>query len=208
VDPSSLAEREWCAEIPGTHSAATGPGSQAQSSFGAHFGAQLEPLLSGDCVPDPLFFVESWTIGAAAAAEHLRRRQRKHETKEPHPPAFPALHSLPPFLASAEWLQATTISLSQHSAPAAGLNETREEDEGSNLLTSPHTLEGACRLLGVAASSSRDQIKGAYRQLAGRCHPDRHATQSGQERQLATERMASINEAYRLLCAARKDSPA
>ncbi len=64
----------------------------------------------------------------------------------------------------------------------------------------PLTLEGACRVLGVAASGTREQIKAAYRRMANRYHPDRVGRRTEQEQLSATERMVAINEAYRLLC--------
>jgi len=64
----------------------------------------------------------------------------------------------------------------------------------------PLTPEDACRLLGVAATSTRQQVKSAYRQLVRRYHPDRLEHSSEQEQRIATDRMTSINEAYRLLC--------
>jgi DnaJ-class molecular chaperone len=61
------------------------------------------------------------------------------------------------------------------------------------------TPRRACRLLGVSANSSGEQIKAAYRRMASQWHPDRLARGSEHERQMATEQMAAINEAYSLL---------
>jgi DnaJ-class molecular chaperone len=52
-------------------------------------------------------------------------------------------------------------------------------------------------LLGVAATSTREQIKAAYRRMASQCHPDRLREEL---RRQATDQMAEINEAYSLLC--------
>jgi DnaJ-domain-containing protein 1 len=57
----------------------------------------------------------------------------------------------------------------------------------------------ACRLLGVTASSSRAQVRSAYRRLVSLWHPDRLQQADVELRELATERMAEINEAYHLL---------
>ncbi len=73
-------------------------------------------------------------------------------------------------------------------------------DEEEAFVPGPLTFPAACRLLGVAATSTREQIKAAYRKMAGRYHPDRLETAGSVDPQLATDRMASINEAYRLLC--------
>jgi DnaJ-class molecular chaperone len=52
----------------------------------------------------------------------------------------------------------------------------------------------------VAENSSRKEIKAAYRRMVGQWHPDRLECRAEDVRQLATRQMASINEAYRLLC--------
>jgi DnaJ-class molecular chaperone len=70
------------------------------------------------------------------------------------------------------------------------------EDE---LIAGPLTLESARRLLGVGATSTQEQIRVAYRQMASRYHPDRLAQGAPSEQKLASDRMASINEAYHLL---------
>jgi DnaJ family protein C protein 3 len=54
----------------------------------------------------------------------------------------------------------------------------------------------ACRLLGVNAGSTREQVRAAYRRMASQWHPDRRTDEVGR---VANERMAAINEAYRLL---------
>lgn len=69
----------------------------------------------------------------------------------------------------------------------------------------PLTVESARRVLGVAAASTREQIRAAYRKLANRYHPDRMVRAGVREQKLASAHMASINEAYRLLCAKRRD---
>ncbi len=196
----SFAEFERPTEAYGTRSAAT---VLAPLGADSSLRAQLEPFLGQDCPPDPAFFVESWTLGAAAAAENLLHR---HTEPEQHPmPAFSGLNDVQPFVASAEWLSAATVPLPRHSAPNASLDELLEDDEYVGLLTGALTLERARRILGVAADSTRDQIKAAYRQLASRYHPDRHTAQGDRERRLITERMAAVNDAYRLICALQPD---
>jgi DnaJ like chaperone protein len=69
----------------------------------------------------------------------------------------------------------------------------------SEELHHPITQEVACRLLGVLATSTRAQVKAAYRRRVSQFHPDRLGCMSEEERLAATERMAAINEAYRLL---------
>jgi hypothetical protein len=62
------------------------------------------------------------------------------------------------------------------------------------------TLARARQLLGTSAASTREQIRSAYRRMVSQWHPDRlqHASEAVHER--ATQQMAAINEAYRLLC--------
>jgi DnaJ-domain-containing protein 1 len=183
-----LADRDWR-----TNTQAGTPDPQLTNWFGeSSLWAQLEPLVGQDCLPDPAFFVESWTLGATVAADNLRRRH--HEARREREPL--PLDSFRPFVASADWLRSAAIPLPQgFSWRVDGAPDNRACD-----FTGPVTLEGARALLGVTAGSTRDQIKAAYRQLAGRHHPDRHAAQGDGERRVATERMAAINEAYRLLC--------
>jgi DnaJ-domain-containing protein 1 len=72
-------------------------------------------------------------------------------------------------------------------------NETTS-DEGEGM-----TLGRAMRLLGLTAASTREQVRAAYRRMAGEWHPDRVAGRAEAVRQAATEQMAEINEAYRIL---------
>ena len=53
--------------------------------------------------------------------------------------------------------------------------------------------------LGVRPSASHDQVRGAYRDLARRLHPDRQTGASGAERALAERRMREINQAWMVL---------
>jgi hypothetical protein len=52
-------------------------------------------------------------------------------------------------------------------------------------------------VLGIERSAGADQIRAAYRTLVARYHPDRH--QGNPLEDLASERMAEINQAYELL---------
>ena len=110
--------------------------------------------------------------------------------------------------------QQTRASGRPSSRAAAGLfsNPTENEDFGpdwdSDLDSAdPSTVEGARRLLGVAASSTPAQIKGAYRHLARMYHPDCLKQKSSQAQQTATSRMIAINKAYCLLGNGRSTQP-
>jgi DnaJ-domain-containing protein 1 len=178
--------------------ASTAEGSQPNPSLFA----QVEQLLGEDSEPDPDFFIDSWTLGVAAASENFRRRQDQkipHRNREHAGPAFQTLCSFPPFF----MLEESPRNAEPPSWDDECLPGNVESPSPSAPTTFPLTLQAASHLLGVAATSTRDEIKAAYRHLASLHHPDRLARRSDPERQLATERMASINEAYRLLCEAR-----
>jgi hypothetical protein len=55
--------------------------------------------------------------------------------------------------------------------------------------------------LGVVESSTREEVKSAYRKKVNQWHPDRLEGENEEARRVATSRMAEINEAYRTLCA-------
>jgi DnaJ-class molecular chaperone len=57
----------------------------------------------------------------------------------------------------------------------------------------------AREILGVTATSTRRQIKAAYRQMVSSWHPDRLECRTEEVRQFATAKMVAINAAYRLL---------
>jgi DnaJ-domain-containing protein 1 len=182
--------------------------------------AQVEQLLGGDAEPDTAFFIDSWTLGVAAASENfLRRRQEQKASpgdREFSGSAFSSICSFPPFITVEEpLLDAERSNRNADLSPQQAEQPSRNAElpSGSVDLPSsdaelpapaawPLTLEAARVLLGVTAASSRDAIKAAYRQMASVYHPDHLARRGDRERRLATERMAAINEAYRLLCAA------
>jgi DnaJ like chaperone protein len=61
------------------------------------------------------------------------------------------------------------------------------------------TPRQACHLLGVGPTVQREQLRSAYRRMVTQWHPDRLEGSSEQDLTFATERMAEINLAYRLL---------
>jgi hypothetical protein len=46
------------------------------------FVIQIQQLLGADAEPDPLFFVESWSLGGPAAVENFQRRTQEHSDRK------------------------------------------------------------------------------------------------------------------------------
>jgi DnaJ-domain-containing protein 1 len=163
---------------------------------------QIEPLLGQNVEPDSTFFVESWTIGVSGASEnYLRRHQHEKDHPAPTPMSFPS-YSFVTFLNVDPHTPIPTQSVPKASTSAGHSFPSRPhgEEENEAFVPGPLTFQSACRLLGVTTSSTRDQIRAAYRKMASRYHPDRLASAQSMDPKLASDRMASINEAYRLLC--------
>jgi len=185
------------------------PGTVAAAQAGAPFLSQIEQLLGEEAEPDAEFFIDSWTVGVAAASENFLRRQQavkrpKHET-----PAWDTFVFFPPFYAAsvdasavAAWhtgeARAVKASIMNPGLPSNDDEDNWRAEEVD--MARPLTIESACRVLGVGAASSREQLRAAYRKMASRYHPDRLLRSEAREQKLASDRMASINEAYRLLC--------
>lgn len=171
--------------------------------------SQIEQYLGKDAEPDATFFVDSWTMGMAAASESFLRRQGTVKSREHEMPEWSNSFSFPPFYAggfatsadAAWWLGEVAAAKSSMADRRPG-DETEAEPAGDEAeMAYPLTLESARQVLGVAATSTREQIKGAYRRMASRYHPDRLAQVGARAQKAAGDRMASINEAYRLLSA-------
>lgn len=172
------------------------------------FLAQIEQVLGEETEPDAAFFVESWTMGVAAASENFLRRQEAQKSREQPMPSWNTFVSFPPFFvpsveASTEpaWLPRGTQSSIFDEQMRDG-QEDHDHAAEEIEIASPLTVDAARRVLGVTAISTREQIRAAYRKMATRYHPDRVAGAEAREQKLAGDRMASINQAYQLLCAA------
>jgi hypothetical protein len=180
---------------------------------------EIQRLMGADAQPDPLFFEESWTLGAPAAAENLRRRRRQ-QTEGIVFGEYDNLGAQAYVQQRAWWTD--DFAATKNDAAAAEENAewplwrgeepaARREDDAQGwepfvavedcqwtageLMSMPL----ACRLLGVAADSTLAQIKTAYRRKVGQWHPDRQQHSSEETRRLANEQMIAINQAYRLL---------
>ncbi|MGA8529872.1 MAG: J domain-containing protein [Acidobacteriaceae bacterium] len=178
---------------------------------GASLFTRIEQVLGEKTEPDAAFFMDSWTAGVAVASENFLRRQTERKSRNSELPAWVAFSSFTPFCeAPAETSTQPAWSLREGRAERASMANLRgpddeEGDEGhaadEATIVYPLTLESACRVLGVVATSTREQIRAAYRKMASRHHPDRVTRGGPFQQKLAGDRMASINEAYRLLCA-------
>jgi DnaJ-domain-containing protein 1 len=176
--------------------------------------AQLEPILGEDFAPDEQFFVESWTYGVGTAAMNLRLRRQALKDRAQRESSWQDFDFFIPRYSAEEFLieHQRTRDLKIPSSPGTGthgstLEKTEEfpqnceyDYETSDLLT----VQRARRLLGVDVSSSRRQIRTAYRRLVRLNHPDRLVGSSEQAKQIATERTILINRAYHLLCSSRR----
>jgi hypothetical protein len=207
-----------------SYTAAFNPASSLGTTTGApsSFIAQMQDVLGAHAEPDPLFFVDSWTIGLEAATENLQARQ--HTTQ--NTTAFRAFDFSVPLVFIEESSAAFSAGMPLGFREAYGVSAKSPHSEASRPQKSampvgepepvpepppfnipdpnrPLTLQRACCLLGVASTSSREQIKTAYRQLVRRYHPDHIACSSNDEQRFATDRMITINQAYHLLCDSR-----
>lgn len=87
---------------------------------------------------------------------------------------------------------AQAMGASEAEIYAHGLLYYRSDEADEERRRASHTL-------GVPYDASQEQVKRAYRELAMKYHPDRHATAPDELRQLAAERFAAIHQAYQVL---------
>jgi hypothetical protein len=176
----------------------------------SHFAGDIHSLLGEEAEPDPLFFVESWTLGAPTAAENLKQRRSRQDDFQPQTHNFGPSNQL-----GAEFFVQQSQQYAQVSSPRSAYREgfaahsyqtsqdksepfTRES-ESSQQPNQPMTRQLALQILGVTATSSAIEIKSAYRRLVNEWHPDRFECQTERARQLATAKMSAINKAYQFL---------
>ena len=192
------------------------------------FVEEFQRLVGEDAEPDSLFFVESWTLGKPVALLNLKQRQLERTDRKSQscfsgaPDGFGAPISETERVSMVDYASSAYSSTSTgsyktgkwHDSPEEPVIEARWRTEkhsrgvhaeyfSSKELDGPMTQALACQLLGVTPSSTRNEIKAAYRQKVGQWHPDRLERNTKEMRQLATEKMTAINAAYRLLRSVR-----
>ena len=186
--------------------------------------SEVERLLGPDSEPDPLFFVESWSLGVPAAVENLERRRHDQAERErkghtfdnfsnPRAQAFVQERELyAEFLSSARaaansWFRGAQSSPRSPVEPSAFAYDVDSQEWGSSAdrrdmsdaASRPMRQDRARQLLGVTATSTRRQIKAAYRNMVSKWHPDHLECRTEEMRHFATEKMVAINAAYRML---------
>jgi len=168
------------------------------------FTNDLQSLLGADAEPDSIFLEESWTLGVSAAAESLQRRRRGQADRERQNVSFRELSNLGSIFLVQESDWSTELLLNERTSAIAGQYAGWSQDsfaeEYAPEIVYPIAAEQAWQVLGLDPGSSREQIKTGYRRLVAQWHPDLYEGRGEDVRRRATEKMAAINEAYRLLC--------
>jgi len=167
------------------------------------FLAQIAQILGDNSAPDAAFLMDSWTVGVTAASENYQRRQVELKRREHDRHTWNSFSFTPLFLTQVEPLAEVAWPLREVSAgqiPATDSRWVGRQTADEIEMVCPLTLESACQVLGVEVTSTQKQIRAAYRKMASRYHPDRLARSEAGEQKLASDRMAYLNDAYRLLC--------
>ena len=76
------------------------------------------------------------------------------------------------------------------------LIEAQNKDE---IKSSISAIQLACKIIGVSEQATMLEIKKAYRSLVKLHHPDRFATESLAQQQIAEQKFIEIQKAYEIL---------
>jgi hypothetical protein len=192
----------------------------AKPGFTWQYVDDVQRLLGEDTEPDPLFFVESWTLGVSAAVDNWQRRWNVQANGSV--PAAKSGSGLPPgnmpFLeapTSAERCASLNIEIAcdEYLSPAPRdasaayfldpmydhLDSFAEPDDCDDSHLRRMTLQRAYDILELSPTCTQTELKAAFRLKVSQWHPDRHEGSTKSVRQRATAQMAAINEAYRLV---------
>ncbi len=194
----------------------------------------IQQLFGSEFEPDEIFLEESWTLGMPAALENMHRRRQAQAGSEHESRAFGELNLGTPIFVENSERAAETVLLSRaatiasryestwtrHNAQAVAAqtrikqqSQTAEPRQtGTVQEAEPVAQPRGCmdvaharQLFGVGAESTREQIRSGYRRMVRRWHPDHLQGASAEVREQATQMMATINEAFRLLCPTQSD---
>lgn len=77
--------------------------------------------------------------------------------------------------------------------------EERKQEQRQSHSSKTRSISLAFQVLGVSEKASWDEIKKAYRRLVKLHHPDRFATESTVQQELAKERFVEIQKAYEVI---------
>ncbi len=191
--PSTPVEK--CREAP------TDPSGRSKPVSRISFLEQIEGILGPECSPDAAFFIDSWIAGLSVARDNLKRRESERDTRSVSElTAASEMTSV-----SIEWTKmalahvGTLAIVASDDMSELHANERCLSIWGQCEMVRPLTRELAFRALGVLPTSTPQEIKAAYRRLAGLYHPDRTGGDESLEKGLAADHMAYLNDAYRLL---------
>ena len=188
------------------------------------FVEDFQQMMGMDAEPDSLFFVESWSLGKPEALVNLKQRRMVQADCEHKNHVFgdssnfgrsifaigerfPVVQTSPK-CSPADNDICDAVTMREASTDPAMYTQRHAKDEsdafnggwhGSQDSSHPMTHELASQLLCVTETSTLAEIKAAYRKKVAQWHPDRLERYPAETRQLATQKMAAINRAYRLL---------
>jgi hypothetical protein len=150
-----------------------------------------------------VFFIEDYDRAAesllADRADIIAGRYDSTWSQRPAPATAAPPRDIHQSWSQADWAPDDEITRSWMPEAVPRQNAARREAESFAKPWDNMTVADAHQLLGTATASTRGQIRSAYRRQVSEWHPDRLQYASEAVRECATQQMAVINEAYRLL---------